>query len=80
MLSHAGEHIAELIAEFSRERDDHGLRCWLLELIGEVRFPLALPILVLQLYGNRTRDATPPTPGPATSVGVNVKNRNSSSR
>jgi hypothetical protein len=28
---------------------DHGLRCWLLELIGEARSPSSLPLLVAQL-------------------------------
>lgn len=49
LLPHAGEHIEELIAEFRQEHDDHGLRCWLLELIGEARSPLTLPVLVEQL-------------------------------
>jgi HEAT repeat protein len=51
LLPHAGDHVEELIAEFLAEPDDHGLRCWLLELIGEARSPLALPILVEQLNG-----------------------------
>lgn len=51
LLPHAGEHIEELIAEFHAERDDHGLRCWLLELIGEARSQLALPVLVEQFNG-----------------------------
>jgi hypothetical protein len=33
LRSHAAEHLDDLIAEFGREFD-HGLRCWLLELIG----------------------------------------------
>jgi len=41
LLPVAGEHVTELIDEFNAERDDHGLRCWLLELIGEARSPLA---------------------------------------
>lgn len=49
---HATEHLEQLIAAFTEERDDHGLRCWLLELIGEARSPEALPILVEQLYSN----------------------------
>jgi hypothetical protein len=40
-----------LIAEFTAESDDHGLPCWLLELIGEARSPLALPVLIDQLGG-----------------------------
>jgi hypothetical protein len=34
LLPHAGEHVEEPTAELVSERDDHGLRCWLLELIG----------------------------------------------
>lgn len=49
LLAHAEEHVEELVAEFARERDDHGLRCWLLELVGAARSPRALPLLVQQL-------------------------------
>lgn len=49
---HAAEHLDELIAAFTNERDDHGLRCWLLELIGEARSPRALPVLVAQLHSD----------------------------
>ncbi|GAB3426397.1 HEAT repeat domain-containing protein [Flindersiella endophytica] len=49
LLAHAGEHGEELLVAFARERD-HGLRCWLLELIGEARSPLALPLLTEQLH------------------------------
>ncbi|WP_394613900.1 HEAT repeat domain-containing protein [Lentzea sp. JNUCC 0626] len=45
---HAAEHLDELIAAF-RTEEDHGLRCWLLELIGDARSPEALPILVEHL-------------------------------
>jgi HEAT repeat protein len=45
LRSHVAEHVEELIAEFRAEREDRGLRCWLLELIGEARSPLALPLL-----------------------------------
>lgn len=48
LRSHAGEYISELLTEFGRERD-HGLRCWLLELIGETRSERALPLLTEQL-------------------------------
>jgi hypothetical protein len=34
LLPVAAEHVTELIDEFNTEHDDHGLRCWLLELIG----------------------------------------------
>jgi HEAT repeat protein len=46
----AGEHVDQLIAEFQAERDDHGLRCWLLDLIGQARSPLALPLLAALVY------------------------------
>jgi hypothetical protein len=49
LLPHAGGQVEELITEFLHEHDDHGLRCWLLELIGEARSPLALPALVERL-------------------------------
>jgi hypothetical protein len=51
LVPHAAEHLEELIAEFHQEHEDHGLRCWLLELIGDARSPLALPVLIEQLYG-----------------------------
>jgi hypothetical protein len=47
----AAQHLEELITEFNRE-PDHGLRCWLLELIGEARSADALPVLVAQLHGD----------------------------
>jgi hypothetical protein len=40
----APEHVADLISAYARE-EDHGLRCWLLELIGDARSPEALPTL-----------------------------------
>jgi HEAT repeat protein len=40
----APEHVADLVTAYSRE-EDHGLGCWLLELIGEARSPEALPVL-----------------------------------
>ncbi|WP_372491174.1 HEAT repeat domain-containing protein [Amycolatopsis tucumanensis] len=45
-----GKYVEKLIAAFEDERDDHGLRRWLLELIGEARSPLTLPTLAEQLY------------------------------
>jgi hypothetical protein len=48
-LPHAADHLHELIAQFEQEQDDHGLRCWLLELIGAARSPEALPVLAAQL-------------------------------
>jgi hypothetical protein len=44
----AGQHVDELIEEFGRERD-HGLRCWLLELIGEARSGRAFDVLAAEL-------------------------------
>ncbi|MEW2507163.1 HEAT repeat domain-containing protein [Amycolatopsis sp. NPDC047767] len=49
LLASAAEHVGELIAEFERETEDHGLRCWLLELIGAAASPEALPVLAAQL-------------------------------
>jgi hypothetical protein len=43
------EFVEELIAEFRAETKDHGLRCWLLELIAEARDARALPLLTEQL-------------------------------
>jgi HEAT repeat protein len=45
---HAAEPVDELITAFAEE-PDHGLRCWLLELIGEARSVDALPLLAEQL-------------------------------
>lgn len=45
---HASEHVGELIEEFRRE-SDLGLRCWLLELIGEARSAAAFDLLAEQL-------------------------------
>jgi len=48
LLPHAAEYIDELMAEFQTEKD-HGLRCWLLELIGEARSEKAFDLLCEQL-------------------------------
>ncbi|MFI0453154.1 HEAT repeat domain-containing protein [Actinomadura sp. 6N118] len=48
--AHAAAHLDELLAEFQRNDNEHGLRCWLLELIGEARSPHALPVLIEQLH------------------------------
>ena len=48
LLPRVAEHIDGLVDDFGRERD-HGLRCWLLELIGEARSPKALGLLREQL-------------------------------
>ena len=52
LLPHAADHLDELVMQFEQETDDHGLRCWLLELIGAARSPAALPVLSAQLVSN----------------------------
>lgn len=52
LLPHAADHLGELITQFGQEQDDHGLRCWLLELIGAAQSPDALPVLGAQLDSN----------------------------
>jgi len=49
LLSRSHDYVDALIAEFQAERD-HGLRCWLLELIGEARSTAAFPLLLEYLY------------------------------
>src|SRR3954466_1759432 len=44
----AGDHVDELIEEYHRETD-HGVRCWLLELIGEARAERAYDTLAAEL-------------------------------
>lgn len=51
LLPHAADHLDELVMQFEQE-NDHGLRCWLLELIGAARSPAALPVLSAQLATN----------------------------
>ena len=51
LREHADAYVDELVAEFAKEHEDHGLRCWLLELIAEARSPEAMPVLVGQLEG-----------------------------
>jgi hypothetical protein len=48
LLPWATEYIDPLTVDFSREHD-HGLKCWLLELIAEARSPKALDVLSTQL-------------------------------
>jgi hypothetical protein len=48
---HAAQHLEELITAFHLE-PGHGLRCWLLELIGEARSEQALPVLIEQLHND----------------------------
>src|SRR4051794_30001439 len=45
LLPHVRDYVPELIGEF-RSETDHGLRCWLLELLGETRSEDAYPILL----------------------------------
>lgn len=49
LREHADAYVDELIEEFEAGRDDHGLRCWLLELIAEARSPKALEVFRGQL-------------------------------
>lgn len=44
----ASDVVPQLIAAYETE-SDHGLRCWLLELIGEARSEDALPVLSREL-------------------------------
>jgi hypothetical protein len=44
----ASEHVAELMAAYAVEQD-HGLKCWLLELVGEARSSEALQLLAGEL-------------------------------
>lgn len=48
LLPVASDVLPQLIEEYQAE-SDHGLRCWLLELIGQARSPDALPILSQEL-------------------------------
>ena len=50
LLPHASEHIPELLAAFQAEQN-HGLRCWLFELLGAARSPDLLPFLADALRG-----------------------------
>jgi hypothetical protein len=45
LSAHAPENVDRLIAEFHTETE-HGLRCRLLELIGDAKSPTALPLLL----------------------------------
>lgn len=52
LLPHAREFLPQLMSEFrteGRNGKDHGLQCWLLDLIGEAQSPEALPLLVEHL-------------------------------
>ena len=48
---HAHEYVDELIEEFGRETD-LGLRCWILELLGESKSPRAFPLFIDVLRSN----------------------------
>jgi hypothetical protein len=52
LREHADSYVDQLIAEFEAERDDHGLRCWLLELVAEARSSRALPVFAGQLQAD----------------------------
>ena len=45
VLPHAHDYVGPLMDEFHAETD-HGIQCWLLELIGEARSPHAYPLLL----------------------------------
>ena len=52
MLSaHAQEYVGRLMAEF-RTETRHGLRCWLLELVGQSKSPEAMPLLLDYLHSD----------------------------
>lgn len=51
LSAHAPENVDRLIAEFHTETE-HGLRCWLLELIGDTKSPTALPLLLEYLQSD----------------------------
>jgi hypothetical protein len=50
LLDQASEYSAELISEFEAEKD-HGLKCWLLELVAHARSPSAFTLFEQHLYG-----------------------------
>jgi len=49
LLPRSHDYVDALIAEF-RAESNHGLRCWLLELIGEARATAAFPLPREYLY------------------------------
>jgi hypothetical protein len=51
LLPHTSRFVEELMREFHDEKK-HGLRCWLLELIGEARDQRTLSLLVEQLHSD----------------------------
>jgi hypothetical protein len=54
ILSRANQFIDELLQEFQTETD-HGVRCWLLELIGEAKSERAEALLIEQAKGRDER-------------------------
>ncbi|NUP08118.1 MAG: HEAT repeat domain-containing protein [Polyangiaceae bacterium] len=48
LVPHVAEYVPELMRDFRAEAD-HGLRCWLLDLIGRAKDARALPLLEEQL-------------------------------
>lgn len=57
LLPRVTEFVEPLLGEY-RHETDHGLRCWLLELLGETRDPRTLPVLLeaLRLEDESLRD------------------------
>jgi HEAT repeats len=51
LLPYAGDYVQELIEEFSNEKG-HGLRCWILELVGSAKSPDAYNFLATQLQSD----------------------------
>ena len=54
LLKHAGAHVDALIDAFSTETD-HGIRCWLLELLGAAKDLKAYDILAQQALSSDER-------------------------
>jgi len=48
LLPHVDEHLDDLIAEYRKE-SNHGLKCWLLELIGNAHDPRIVELLAVEL-------------------------------
>lgn len=51
LLPHAHEYVQQLMEQFTQETD-HGLRCWLLELLAEAKDPSALPLFLEYLHSD----------------------------
>ena len=49
MLEPIAAHVLPQLIEAFEAEPDHGLRCWLLELIGHARSERALPVLAREL-------------------------------